>query len=78
VDLQLLDQVAYNHKIDLSALDQPPEQQTWDIALVSWMDGLNFPVFQVYQNFALHGNYDWVSEQPELRCCPKSAHGCHY
>jgi ABC-type transport system substrate-binding protein len=31
------------------------------------MDVLNFPVLQVYQNFALDGTYDWVSEQPELR-----------
>ena len=34
VDLQLLDAPAYNRKVFLSALDQPPEQQAWDIALI--------------------------------------------
>jgi len=28
---------------------------------------MNFPVFQVYHVFALDGQHDWVSEQPELR-----------
>jgi len=67
VDLQILDQVAYNQKVVLSALDQPPEQQPWDIALASWQDVMNFPVLQVYHHFALDGPYDWVIEQPELR-----------
>ncbi len=67
VDLQILDQVAYNQKVVLSALDQPPEQQAWDIALASWHDVMNFPVLQVYHHFALDGPFDWVSEQPELR-----------
>jgi peptide/nickel transport system substrate-binding protein len=67
VDLQLLDQVAYNQQVDISALAQPPEQQPWDIALVSWSDVMNFPLFQVYTNFALDGPWDWVVEHPELR-----------
>jgi peptide/nickel transport system substrate-binding protein len=67
VDLQMLDQVAYNQKVVLSALDQPPEQQPWDIALASWHDVMNFPVLQVYHHFALDGPFDWVSERPELR-----------
>jgi hypothetical protein len=55
VDLQLLDQVAYQQKVFISALDQPPERQPWDIALAAFPDVMNFPVFQVYQNFALDG-----------------------
>lgn len=66
-NLQLLDAVAYNRKILLSHLDQPAEQQQWDIALTSWSELLDFPVFQLYQMFALDGPYDWVLEQPELR-----------
>jgi peptide/nickel transport system substrate-binding protein len=67
VNLEILDPVAYNQKIDLSHLDQPPEQQPWDIALTPVTDVLNFPIFQLYQSFALDGPYDWVNEQPELR-----------
>jgi peptide/nickel transport system substrate-binding protein len=66
VDLQLLDQVAYNQQVVLSTLAQPPEQQPWDIALASWYDVLDFPVF-VYQHFALDGAFDWVVEHPEFR-----------
>ena len=36
VDLQMLDPGAYNRKTDLSHLDQPAEQQSWDIALRSF------------------------------------------
>src|SRR5215813_5362447 len=67
VDLQMLDAVAYNRKTFLSHLDQPAEQQPWDIALVSWSDVINFPIFQVYTVYALDGYSDWVIEQPELR-----------
>jgi ABC-type transport system substrate-binding protein len=67
VDLQLLDQVVYNQQVVFTTQDQPSERQPWDIALASWIDGMNFPVFQVYHHFALDGPYDWVSEQPELR-----------
>ena len=66
VELQMLDQVAYNQKTLLSALEQPPEQQQWDIALTAWGDVLNSPMLQVYHWFALDGPYDWVIEQPEL------------
>jgi len=62
----MLDAVAYNRKTVLSHLDQPAEQQAWDIALTAWLDVLNFPVFQIYHYFALDGPYDWVIEQPEL------------
>lgn len=67
VDLQLLDHVAYNQQVDVSALAQPAAPQTWDIALASFMDGLNFPVLQVYHWHALDGQWDWVVEHPELR-----------
>jgi mono/diheme cytochrome c family protein len=67
VDLQMLDAVTFNRKTLLSELDQPPEQQAWDIALWSFLDYLNFPVFLLYHYFALDGPYDWVTEEPELR-----------
>jgi peptide/nickel transport system substrate-binding protein len=35
VDLQVLDVVAFNQKTVINYLDQPPEQQPWDIALAS-------------------------------------------
>jgi peptide/nickel transport system substrate-binding protein len=67
VDLQLLDAVTYDRKTLLSHLDQPPEQQPWDIALVSFVDFEDFPAFMFYHYFALDGVRDWASEQPELR-----------
>ena len=67
VDLQVLDATAYNRKVLLSQLEQPPEQQPWDIALISWGDLLNFPPLQIYHWVALDGAYVWLSAQPELR-----------
>jgi peptide/nickel transport system substrate-binding protein len=67
VDLQILEPVAFNQKVFLSHLDQPPERQTWDIALMSFNDGLNFPIFTFYKTLALDGWWDWVIEKPELR-----------
>src|SRR5262249_41621796 len=67
VDRQVLDPVTYGQKTVLSHLKQPAEQQAWDIALTSWNDAINFPVFLLYHNFALDGFADWVLEQPELR-----------
>jgi peptide/nickel transport system substrate-binding protein len=67
VQLTLLDSVAFNRKTLLGYLDQPPEQQSWDIALNTWSDTVNFPVYLLYHYFALDGPYDWVSEEPELR-----------
>jgi peptide/nickel transport system substrate-binding protein len=66
VDLQLYESTTYNQKIFLSALDQPPEQQPWDIALSPWSDTLNFPVFEPYQWNVFGGPADWVNEQPAL------------
>jgi peptide/nickel transport system substrate-binding protein len=68
VDRQVLDPVAYGQKTYLSRLEQPPEQQGWDIALTSSTpDNMNFPVYNLYNNYALDGFSDWVVEQPELR-----------
>jgi peptide/nickel transport system substrate-binding protein len=67
VELQMLDAATYTAKTNLGRLEQPPEQQPWDIALRSYLDFLNFPVFNVYQIFALDGANDWVGEAPELR-----------
>ncbi|MBI3304640.1 MAG: ABC transporter substrate-binding protein [Deltaproteobacteria bacterium] len=67
VTREMLTPDAYNRQTLLSALEQPPEQQTWDIALISRANRLNLPVFNLYHVFALDGYYDWVAEQPELR-----------
>jgi peptide/nickel transport system substrate-binding protein len=67
VELQLLDPPAYNRQTLMSQLEQPPEQQTWDIALTAQLDSHNAPMFNLYHWFALDGPYDWVLEQPELR-----------
>ncbi|HEX9867732.1 MAG TPA: ABC transporter substrate-binding protein, partial [Candidatus Tectomicrobia bacterium] len=67
VDLQILDAEAFQRKTRLSDMDHPAEQQTWDIALQSARDPLNFPPFLLYHDFALDGQHDWVSDQPELR-----------
>ena len=67
VDLQILDGAAFNRKTYLGDLDQPPEHQSWDIALTSWRDSLNFPVFQVYRAFALDGYNNWGIEDGTLR-----------
>jgi len=67
VALQVLDAVTFNQKTVLTHLDQPPEQQPWDIALTSWSALNNFPPFGIYHYFALDGPIDWLVEQPELR-----------
>jgi peptide/nickel transport system substrate-binding protein len=66
-DLQVLDPVTYNRKMNLSELDQPAEQQTWDIALTAGSDLNKFPVFNPYHEVALEGPYDWIGEEPALR-----------
>jgi ABC-type transport system substrate-binding protein len=67
VERQMLDPVVYNQKRRLPELDQPAEQQAWDIALTTFNDQVNFPAFQPYHIFALDGPYDWVTEEPELQ-----------
>ena len=66
VQRQILDPVTYNQQTNISAMEQPPEQQSWDIALSSISDLANFPVYFIYHWFALNGPFDWVNEQPEL------------
>jgi peptide/nickel transport system substrate-binding protein len=67
MELQILDTTAFNRKTFLSSLEQPTEEQTWDIALTSLSDVQNAPVYLFYHVHALGGSFDWVSEEPELR-----------
>ena len=67
MNLQILDSAAFVHKTFLSSLEQPPEEQTWDIALMSAGDVNNFPIYMLYHEHTLDGPWDWVSEGPELR-----------
>jgi peptide/nickel transport system substrate-binding protein len=67
MELQILDSAAFSRKTFLSSLEQPPEEQTWDIALKSEGDVNNFPVYTLYHDHTLDGPWDWVSEEPELR-----------
>jgi peptide/nickel transport system substrate-binding protein len=66
VERQMLEPVVYNRKTRLPELDQPAEQQAWDIALTLWNDPVNFPAIEPYHVFALGGWSDWVIEEPEL------------
>ena len=59
VALQILDGDAFNRKIFLGNLDQPPEHQPWDMALTANIDSLNFPVFEVYRDFTFDGPRNW-------------------
>jgi glutathione transport system substrate-binding protein len=67
VELRVLTPNAFNRQTVLSQMDQPPEQQIWDIALKSGADRGNFPVYLFYYLHALDGYNDWVGEQTELR-----------
>jgi len=67
VDLQVLDAAAYNRKTFLSDLEQPPEQQTWDIALTARNEAANFPLLQTYTDYALGGAWNWGIADPELQ-----------
>ena len=67
VERQILDPVTYNQQTMLDRLDRPAEEQPWDLALISWNNAPNFPIYHLYHRFALDGERDWVLEQPELR-----------
>jgi peptide/nickel transport system substrate-binding protein len=68
VERQILEPALYNQKTRLSDLDQPAEQQAWDIALTLWNDPVNFPPIHPYAVFAISDRYyDWVLEEPELQ-----------
>ncbi len=66
VKREMLDPVAYSQQTILTRLKQPPERQTWDIALMTTLDVTNFAVYNVYHLNALDGWSDWVIEQPKL------------
>jgi len=67
VELQMLDAATYTAKTNLGRLDQPPEQQSWDIALRSNVDTTGATALWLYSVIALDGANDWVGEAPELR-----------
>jgi peptide/nickel transport system substrate-binding protein len=67
VALDILNSAVYPRKTILTALDQPAEQQPWDIALTRQNGWMNFPAFQLYHIFALGGPGDWGSAQPALQ-----------
>ena len=68
VTLEILAPTAFNQKIVLSDLDQPPAHQPWDIALTSYHDHGDFAgPFFLYHRFAFDGRAAWVVEAPELR-----------
>src|SRR5215813_6384744 len=53
VERQMLDPDVYNQKTWRGHLDQPEEQQAWDIALTSRNDPANFPPLELYYQLAL-------------------------
>jgi len=67
VTRELLGPAAFGQKTYLRQLDQPPEQQTWDIALTSYFDLEKFSMWHFYHHFALDGFSDWTLEEPELK-----------
>ena len=67
VERQMLDPAVYNQKIERGHLDQPEEQQAWDIALTSKIDPANFPPLELYYELALGGRATWVIAEPELQ-----------
>ena len=67
VEREVLPPNAFNRKFTLSLLDQPAEQQSWDIALGTPVDPANFPLLNVYHQHLVGGFTDWGGEKPELR-----------
>jgi hypothetical protein len=67
VTLHVFNSAVYPRKTVINSLDQPAEEQTWDIALTRLDGRMNFPAFHTYQYFALGGPFDWGSEPPELQ-----------
>jgi ABC-type transport system substrate-binding protein len=62
VDRQVLADDAYNRKVNRMFLDRPAEQQTWDIALAAWGTPVQFPIFGVYEHYAISGMTVWGLE----------------
>jgi peptide/nickel transport system substrate-binding protein len=67
VALQLLDADTFNRQTHFAALEQPPEHQPWDIALLAEGDLFNFPALVPYGHSMRGGGLNWGSEQPESR-----------
>ncbi len=67
IEREVLSPNAFSRKSTLSLLDQPAEQQSWDIALYQESDPGNFPLLNVYHQQLVGGPYDWGREKPELR-----------
>jgi len=67
VELQMLDAATYSAKTTLGHLDQPPEQQSWDLALRLNADTTGATAMFFYSAFALDGANNWIGEAPELR-----------
>ena len=66
VELQTLDAATYTRKTNFPELDQPAEQQGWDLALTLQRDGVNFPLRDLHE-FARGGPDVWTLAAPELR-----------
>jgi peptide/nickel transport system substrate-binding protein len=67
VDRQVVTWDGFNKRIFLSPDGQLTEEQTWDIALVSLVDLITFPVTELYSYQALGGPNDWIGATPGLR-----------
>ena len=67
VERQMLEPAVYNRKTRLTELDQPAEQQAWDIALTSWNDADEFPGDATLSRIRTRWSSDWVIEEPELQ-----------
>jgi ABC-type transport system substrate-binding protein len=67
VDLEILDAGKLAQRTLLSNLDRPAAEQTWDIALTSDTDYVNFAVYFPYQAYAVGGATDWLGNPPTLK-----------
>ena len=66
VQHRVLDPATYTKKTDLSRLDQPAEQQPWDIAMASDYDWSAVPA-QLHRGLAGFGAGAWGTETTEIR-----------
>lgn len=75
VTLEILSPDAFNRRTVLSELEQSPEHQAWDIAIMPRGDRAASPVLFFYHSFVVDGPFDWVSEAPEFRLLYEQALG---
>jgi peptide/nickel transport system substrate-binding protein len=59
VTLQMLERPVYDRKFFLDSLEGAPEHQTWDVALTTWSNDRDFPLYGVYHHFAVYGRWNW-------------------